>query len=269
MKEHVLWDAHTRSECALRLIEYPAGTRQPPHCHAGDSITLVLRGDLVEGSERGEERAAALSVVAKPAGVEHENLFGPAGAHTLQIELPRDRRRLTAAAMPRASTRWEHAGPACRALLRLLALLDRVTLQTAGGAADELVHNTLAALSFGSASDAPSPSWLIEARLALEQESTPIAALARRMGVHPVYLARRFRAQFGVSPAAYRARLRVQRAARALLEADSPLVTVALDAGYYDQPHMSRQIRAATGLTPRALRRVSGWIGAPAARGVA
>jgi len=267
MKTRILWHAHTRSECALRLIEYAPGTRQPAHVHSRDSVTLVLRGDLVEGSEHGNEHAAALSVVAKPAGVEHEDVFGPRGALTLQIELPRDR-RLTAKAMPRASTCWEHAGPACCALLRLLALLDRSTVQTAAGPTDTLVHRTLAGLTFVSASDAQSPPWLIEVRLALEHESTPIASLASRFGVHPVYLARRFHTQFGVSPAAHRVRRRVQRAARALLEADSPLVTVALDAGYYDQPHMNRQIRAATGLTPRALRRVSGWIGAPSARRV-
>ena len=267
MKGRILWDARMRSECTLRLIEYSAGARLPPHVHDRDSITLVLRGDLVEGSERGEEQAAALSVVAKPAGFEHENVFGPAGAQTLQIELPRDRRRWTASAMPAASTRWEHAGPACRALLGLLALLDRATPRPADGADDELVHNALARLSFAPASDAPPPPWLVAVRHTLEGESTSVAALARRAGVHPVYLARRFRAHYGVSPAAYRARLRVQRAARVLLEAEGPLVTVALDAGYYDQPHMNRQIRAVTGLTPRALRRVSGRIGAPAARG--
>ena len=263
----ILWHAHTRSKCELRLIEYAPGTRQPAHAHDRDSVTVVLRGDLVEGSEYGEEHASALSVVAKPAGVEHENVFGSSGARTLQIELSRGR-RLTTTAMPRASTHWDHAGPACRALLRLIPFLDRTTPQTAESALDELVHRTLAGLTFASASNVPPPPWLIQLRLALEQESTSIAALAKCFGVHPVYLARRFRAQFGVSPVAYRARLRVQRAARTLLAADDPLVTVALDAGYYDQPHMNRQIRAATGLTPRGLRRVSGWIGTPSARGL-
>jgi len=169
--------------------------------------------------------------------------------------------------MPRAFTRWDHAGPACRALLPLLALLERTT-QLAANGLDELVHNTLAGLTVASRSDVPPPAWLVQIRLALENESTPIAVLARRFGVHPVYLARRFRAQLGVSPGTYRARLRVQRAAGALLAAEESLATVALDAGYYDQPHMNRHIRSATGLTPRALRRVSGWIRETQSRGL-
>src|SRR5262245_47452099 len=100
MKGRILWDARTQSDCHLRLIDYPPAIRQPRHVHRRDSITLVLRGDLIETSERGEERAAALSVVAKPAGVEHANLFGSGGASTLQIELPHGRWRL-GAALPR------------------------------------------------------------------------------------------------------------------------------------------------------------------------
>src|SRR5262245_23282580 len=130
MKGRILWDARTRSECHLRLIDYAPATHQPPHVHSRDSITLVLRGDLIEASACGEERAAALSVVAKPAGVEHENRFGPVGARTLQIELPPDPRRL-ATPMPRTSTRWEHAGPASRSLLRLFLLLDPQTPRAA------------------------------------------------------------------------------------------------------------------------------------------
>ena len=267
MKQRIVWDLCT-SDCALRLINYVPGTRQPPHAHSRDSITLVLRGELRESSEGGEERAASLSVVAKPAGIEHENEFGPAGACTLQIELPPDHRHRWSISMPRKSIRWEHAGPSCRTLLEMLSLLDRDAPPNPK-AADELVHRSVAALSFRLPAEGPPTSWLSEIRVALERESTPIAALARRMGVHPVYLARRFRARFGVSPTAYRTRLRVQRAARSLLETKGPLAALALDAGYYDQPHMNRQIRATTGLTPRALRSVSGWIDTPEARGFA
>jgi AraC family transcriptional regulator len=267
MKARILWKVRTQSGYALRLIAYAPGTRQLPHAHDRDSVTLVLCGDLVEGSERGEERGAALSVVAKPAGVEHEDSFGPAGAHTLQIEIPRGRRGFAASTMSDAYPRWEHAGPACRTLLRLLSLVDLVAPRAADLATDELVCRALSGLALTSARDAPAPPWLVEVRVSIERESTPLATLARRAGVHPVYLARRFRAQFGVSPAAYRARLRVQRAV-VLLGAGGPLATVALDAGYYDQPHMNRQVRATTGLTPRALRRISNQIVAPALRGV-
>jgi len=268
MKARILWNTRTKTRCDLRLMEYAPGSRQPPHAHARDSITIVLRGDLIEGSDRGEERACALSVVAKPSGVEHENLFGPRGARTLQIELPSERRHWTPQ-MPRASASWEHAGPACRALLRLLVRLD-FDAREASCRAEALVHQTLAGLSFASSSQADPPRWLMELRVALEREATTsMAGLAHRVGMHPVYVARRFRAQFGVSPTAFRARLRAQRAARALLEADDSLGSVALDAGYFDQPHMNRQIRTITGLTPRTLRAVSGLSNGPETRGAA
>lgn len=92
-----------------------------------------------------------------------------------------------------------------------------------------------------------------------------MADLARRAGVHPVYLARRFRECFGTSPRAHRARMRLARAAQGIAVARAPLADVALDAGYCDQPHMSHEVRLATGLTPRALRRlVSGCDSSPA-----
>jgi len=238
MTPWILRNLRTSGGTHVRLVAYAPGTRQPRHAHTRDSITLVLRGSLREDSDSGRQKAGALSLVAKPAAFEHENAFGPDGAVTLQAILPRD-----AGLEGRAS--WAHDGPACRDMLRLLASLDRGESNV-----DALVRDAVRALS----SVDGGAAWLDEARSALEREATPIALLARRIGVHPVHLARRFRARFGVSPAEYRTRMRARRAARALLDSEAALADIALEAGFCDQPHMNRGVRSFAGMTPRALR---------------
>ncbi|MER6878168.1 helix-turn-helix domain-containing protein, partial [Amycolatopsis sp. NPDC000673] len=52
-------------------------------------------------------------------------------------------------------------------------------------------------------------------------------------------------------PATYRRILRLQRAI-ALAPATATLADLAVAAGYSDQPHLTRECRALTGLTPSA-----------------
>ncbi|WP_020660391.1 helix-turn-helix domain-containing protein [Amycolatopsis benzoatilytica] len=62
---------------------------------------------------------------------------------------------------------------------------------------------------------------------------------------------RRFTLAVGYGPAVYRRVLRFQRAV-ALAPAAPSLAELAVAAGYADQPHLSRECRALTGLTPGA-----------------
>ncbi len=71
----------------------------------------------------------------------------------------------------------------------------------------------------------------------------------------------RFRRHFGMSPSAWRGLSRVRRAG-ALLAAGKSLAVVAVDAGFYDQSHMTRQFLRFLGLTPGEYR--AGFaVGAP------
>jgi AraC-like DNA-binding protein len=65
---------------------------------------------------------------------------------------------------------------------------------------------------------------------------------------------RKFRASFHLTPQKYLRKLRMHMACRALVYTNQPLANVALDCGFVDQSHFSREFRRQFGRTPRDYR---------------
>lgn len=86
-----------------------------------------------------------------------------------------------------------------------------------------------------------------------------VDALARDLGRSRQHLARQFRENVGLSPKEFARVARLQRAIAALQHARrAGLAELALDLGYYDQAHMTRDFSELAGLTPRAAREARG-----------
>ncbi|MCE0535635.1 helix-turn-helix transcriptional regulator [Kineosporia rhizophila] len=86
----------------------------------------------------------------------------------------------------------------------------------------------------------------------MAQTGLPVAEMAEHTGFSARQLQRRSKELFGYGPGHLLRVLRLQRAlARA--RAGQPLAGVAADAGYCDQAHLSREVRALTGRTPGEL----------------
>jgi len=88
--------------------------------------------------------------------------------------------------------------------------------------------------------------------LAMAKAGTPIAVMAERLCISPRQLHRRCLPAFGYGP---RHLSRIMRFQRALEEVRCgvPLAQVAAAGGYADQAHLSREVRALAGTTPRGL----------------
>lgn len=96
----------------------------------------------------------------------------------------------------------------------------------------------------------PAVAWIM-ARVEESGGRVPIAELRDHSGLSKTRLGALFREQVGVLPKAYARIVRFRRAL-ALLDAEpSSLAEAALDAGYYDQSHMTTEFRELGGLTPR------------------
>jgi len=83
----------------------------------------------------------------------------------------------------------------------------------------------------------------------------PVGRLARDLEVSERHLLRRFRARVGYGPKTLERIVRLQRLLRLSRTGtgDPDLAALALDAGYADQAHMSREVRDLSGLSPAAL----------------
>lgn len=81
----------------------------------------------------------------------------------------------------------------------------------------------------------------------------PVSALARQLGVSERTLRRRCEAAFGYGPKTLARILRFQRILRLLRRpADARLAEMAVETGFADQAHMTREVRRLGGLTPGA-----------------
>jgi AraC family transcriptional regulator len=81
-----------------------------------------------------------------------------------------------------------------------------------------------------------------------------VASIARTVGVPAPQLARAFRSEYTCTVAQKVRQLRVEFAANELVTTDSPLVEIALHAGFYDQSHFTNVFRQHFGVTPAAYR---------------
>lgn len=93
---------------------------------------------------------------------------------------------------------------------------------------------------------------LVEARL---DDPPRVEEMAAAAGLSPSALERRTRAVFGLAPAQFVLRARIDRARALLTDTDRPLAEIAVACGFYDQPAFTRQFARLAGETPGQFRR--------------
>jgi AraC family transcriptional regulator len=245
---------------ALAVVDYEPRETAPRHAHPYTNVSLVVAGGLRERVGSALVVAEPLSVVIKPAGTEHETVVAGQGARLVWLRIGAELAAATGAGAL-SSWRWLHGDAPARHLLRLLAL-SAAGDGGAGACVEDEVHELLVTLTAGSPARAraEAPRWLQRARERIDDEfAAPIRMrdVARGAGVHPVHLARAFRAYLGCAGARYLARRRVGAAARMLADGHMAIVEIAQATGFADQAHLTRTFKEATGVTPRAFRRLT------------
>jgi AraC-like DNA-binding protein len=93
-------------------------------------------------------------------------------------------------------------------------------------------------------------------QLLAERTDVDLDDLAQAAGVSAYHLSHTFRRVTGLTMSRYRTRLRLRLAMERLAAGEDDLAGLAADLGFADQAHLTRALRAETGTTPAALRRL-------------
>lgn len=237
----------------LHVSRFRAGERVARHGHDEPYVCLALGGPFRERVGARTWTEGPLTVISHPAGEEHDDAFdGDAVCVNLAYSPAWIERHGVAARL------WtERRASPHGALVALGLRLFR--LHASGGDASGLEWDELACAfvgEHGTAAAAPPArlAWIAEA-IEDDPTATPgLTELARRVQLHPVYVARAFRRAYGSSIGEYLRHARVRRAMRLLATTEMPICDVAAESGFVDQSHMTRLLKRVTGSTPAALR---------------
>ncbi|MEU8662678.1 AraC family transcriptional regulator [Actinoplanes philippinensis] len=135
--------------------------------------------------------------------------------------------------------------PACELVDRqvpLEALWPAAEVRPLAEAADPMAALTAAARRRWAA---PDPMMIALARAA--RAGDPVGTVAQRCGLSPRQLQRRSNTAFGYGPKTLHRIMRLQRAV-ALARGGQPFAAVSAAAGYADQAHLAREVRAMAGV---------------------
>jgi AraC-like DNA-binding protein len=88
---------------------------------------------------------------------------------------------------------------------------------------------------------------------ALSDSDESVGSIARQLGVSAAHASRDLQTSFGIPPQALRRELRWRRSLE-LLSTTASLRDIAAACGFADQSHLTRVVRAHSGLTPARLR---------------
>lgn len=98
------------------------------------------------------------------------------------------------------------------------------------------------------------PQWLNRFTARLLESDLPIRTIARAVNISHEHASRMCRHWYGMPPRALRQERCIRHAIQLLREGVTPIVA-AMEAGFSDQPHLTRVLRSVTGITPGQLRK--------------
>jgi AraC family transcriptional regulator len=236
---------------AVRRLDFPPDLSLPTHDHRDATIAVVLRGRFEGRWAWGNGTCAPGALIVEPAGAQHSNHFGPDGAVVVTVQPSPS----LAAALndPSRALSPEALALAWRAASELRVVDDLTPIALEG-----LSLELLAIARRAAAPSSKAAAWLDRAtEIVEEQYARPLALrlVAAEVGVHPVHLARGFRAHHGRSVGTYLREVRVRRAAARLANGDESIAQIALAVGFADQSHLHRWFVRLIGQTPARYRR--------------
>lgn len=202
----------------------------PRHHHPLPYAAIILEGGYEEAGESGRWRVLAGDVVVHAPFSVHRN-YSAHGARVVNLPMP------------------PYAGESQRGCIDDPERIARLAARDPIEALIEM------AARWRATSSPPIDEADVLAGVLKEGNPPSIEAWSAQTGFSRQTVFRQFRAAYGVGPNRYRVEARARRAWRMIVTGLGTLAEIAAIAGFADQAHLQRDVKALTGSTPTAWRR--------------
>jgi AraC family transcriptional regulator len=251
--------SHKMSSFDLSERVYPARFRTPRHSHKQALFCFVVQGDYTETYGGKTRECSQSALLFHPANETHAEHFHDSGGRSFIIEIAPDWLERMREYEATVDTPAEFHGGVQELLARRLykefTRMDGVSTLVIEGLMLEMIGE--ASRHNSEASDNHSPRWLQQARDLLHARFTEhltLAEVAHNVGVHPVHLAQAFHKSYQSTVGDYVRQLRIEYACHELAASETPIVQIALAAGFCDQSHFTRTFKRCVGVAPSQYR---------------
>jgi AraC family transcriptional regulator len=254
--------SHKLSSFELSERVYPARFRTPRHSHKQALFCYVVQGDYTETYDGKTRECSRSALLFHPANETHAEHFHDSGGRSFIIEIaPEWLERVGEYAAIADDPAEFHGGShelLARRLYKEFTLMDGVSPLVIEGLMLEMIGETARHNAYDARISAdPAPRWLQQARDLLHARFTErltLAEVAHNVGVHPVHLAQAFHKSYQRTVGDYVRQLRIEYACHELAASDTPIVQIALAAGFCDQSHFTRTFKRLVGVAPSQYR---------------
>jgi AraC family transcriptional regulator len=242
----------------MALKRYAPASALPMHSHEIARLCYVLHGDFEEAIENRQYARHGGMVLFRPAGLQHTETFGRAGAICGLLSPPPAWLELAAEFGAHLDAAPVAQGPAARRVTGVFERECAIADSFSALRRQALLWESIALFARKQEPGAQDSALARRADDYLQAHSAEpvgLSQVARALGVHPGHLARSFRAAYGQTIGARLRTVRAQRAAALIRGTTESLVDIADRCGFSHQAHMTRVFQAAFGVTPGRYRR--------------
>ena len=240
----------------MERLDYRAAQVVCTHYHGVPSVIFLASGRCVMQNEaRTSVHCDPGTAIVHPAGEMHSYSYGASrGSEMLAVTMPTD-------STERFRSHVDLRRPRVTATVTLAHLVQRLKHQmeyprTSDLSMEGVVLELLGELLL-ERKEAPPRLPLHRVRALLHdrfKERLSLAEVARAADLSPLHLARRFRREYGVTPAGYVRRLQMEYACHRLGFSSVSIADLAQELGFFDQSHFCHAFKRHVGVTPSAYR---------------